>query len=79
MANHLHNDVSSVFFLFSEFMLGDDILVAPVIQQGRTTRNIYLPKGKWRDGNTGAIITGRIWLKNYRAPLDVLPYFIKTT
>jgi myogenesis-regulating glycosidase len=75
----IYTTMIQVFFLFSEFMLGDDILVAPVIQQGRTTRDIYLPKGKWTDGNTGAIITGRIWLKNYRAPLDVLPYFIKTT
>jgi myogenesis-regulating glycosidase len=51
--------------------------VAPIVEEGRITRDIYLPLGKWRDGNTGAIINGRVWLKSYRATLDVLPFFVK--
>jgi len=46
---------------------------------GKTARDIYLPSGNWTDGNTGEIYTttsGR-WLRNYPAPLDVLPYFIR--
>ena len=32
-----------------EFMVGDRILVAPVLEAGKKARNIYLPKGKWKD------------------------------
>ncbi|KAJ8963796.1 hypothetical protein NQ314_005377, partial [Rhamnusium bicolor] len=59
-----------------EFLLGDSILVAPVIIEGAVSRNIYLPKGNWKDGNNGTVYKGPITLKNYSAPIDVLPYFI---
>lgn len=32
----------------SQFMLGDDILVAPVLEQGHTTKMVYVPEGKWQ-------------------------------
>jgi len=37
-----------------EFLFGEDILVAPIVQRGRTTRSVYLPAGKWHslDGKT---------------------------
>ncbi|CAO1334755.1 unnamed protein product [Diamesa serratosioi] len=61
-----------------EFLLGEKILVAPVVEQGKLQRDIYLPAGTWEDGNTGELhkTTGK-WLRNYLAPLDTLPYFIK--
>ncbi len=39
-----------------DFMLGKDLLVAPVVEQGATTREVYLPKGPaaWFDFHTGA-------------------------
>jgi len=60
-----------------EFLLGEDILVAPVIYEGGTSRDIYLPKGEWKDGNNGTVYKGPIALRSYRAPIDILPYFIK--
>jgi alpha-glucosidase (family GH31 glycosyl hydrolase) len=30
-----------------EFLLGEDILVAPVLERGATTRTIRLPPGRW--------------------------------
>lgn len=62
---------------FAEFLLGNRILSAPVMKQGDVTRNIYLPKGKWHDPNQNEIHTGPIWLKDYPAPINVLPYFIR--
>jgi hypothetical protein len=56
-------------------MLANQILVAPILEEGATTRDIYLPTGQWRDMNTNDLITGKVWLRNYSAPLDVLPYF----
>ena len=31
-----------------QFMLGEDILVAPICEKGRTSRNVAVPKGRWR-------------------------------
>lgn len=31
-----------------QYMFGDDLIVAPVIQSGVTTMKVYLPKGQWR-------------------------------
>lgn len=59
-------------------MLGDEILVAPVLEEGQAARNIYLPEGKWIDQKDGTIHQGPMWLNNYEAPIDVLPYFIKS-
>jgi len=63
----------------TEFMLGENILVAPVVQKGAVTRNIYLPKGYWRDENDPAKtpIKGPITLNDYKADLNVLPYFTR--
>ncbi|XP_037813724.1 myogenesis-regulating glycosidase [Lucilia sericata] len=63
--------------IYDQFMLGDDIIAAPVVEDSAIKRDIYLPKGTWQDGNTNVIYTGPKWIMDYSAPLDVLPYFIK--
>jgi len=57
-------------------MLGERILAAPVVVEGAVSRDIYLPTGTWRDQN-GELHNGPIWLRDFPAPLDVLPYFVK--
>lgn len=58
-------------------MLGSEILVAPVIERGATTRDIYLPKGNWFNEQSKKFYKGPKWLMGYPAPLDTLPYFIQ--
>ncbi len=60
-----------------QFMVGKDILVAPVIREGMRTRGIYLPVGaEWIDWHTGAKIeSGKIHY--LQTPLDHLPIFIR--
>jgi len=60
-------------------MLGENILVAPVLEEGVTTRDIYLPAGQWQDmgSSPGKIYQGKQWLKEYPAPLSTLPYFVR--
>lgn len=67
------------FNIDDEFMLGDTLLVAPVVEPQATTRDIYLPIGRWRDMNSpsGTVLSGARWLRNYSSPLLVLPYFQK--
>lgn len=60
-----------------EFLLGEDILVAPVLTANTTKRNIVLPDGTWIDGNNGTVYEGPQTLKDYPAPLEVLPYFLR--
>src|SRR5579864_2394057 len=36
-----------------EYLWGRDVLVAPVVEQGATSRSVYLPKGTWHDFWTG--------------------------
>lgn len=56
--------------------MGENILVAPILEQGKTFRGVYLPKGSWYDYFTGEKIKGgRVVLKD--APIDICPIYIK--
>jgi alpha-glucosidase len=60
-----------------EFLIGDDLLVAPVMQAGATTRGVYFPKGDaWFDWWTGERHEGGT-TANTPAPLARLPLFIR--
>ena len=41
-----------------EYLWGRDMLVAPVVEQGATSREVYLPKGDWYDFWTGERVKG---------------------
>jgi len=41
-----------------EFLWGRDILVAPVVEQGATSRAVYLPSGDWWDFWAGERVKG---------------------
>ncbi|ADQ06440.1 glycoside hydrolase family 31 [Caldicellulosiruptor hydrothermalis 108] len=61
-----------------EYMFGPDILVAPVLYEGATSRRVYLPAGvKWVDVNYGKIYEGGQWIDSYYAPLEVVPVFVR--
>lgn len=58
-----------------QWLLGDDILVAPVLRPGEEW-DLYLPAGKWRDAWTGdQIIGGR--LISTRTPRSRVPVYVK--
>ena len=56
------------------FLLGNRTLVAPVLQPATTTRDIYLPRGRWRAG-LGEVHEGPTWLHGYSVPLAQLAVF----
>jgi alpha-glucosidase/alpha-D-xyloside xylohydrolase len=41
-----------------QYLWGRDLLIAPVYKKGATTRDVYLPAGKWYDWWTGKLETG---------------------
>lgn len=58
-----------------EFMLGNNILVAPVVNKGETSREVIFPDGKWK-GDDDSIVTGPVTLK-IDVPLERLPWYRK--
>ncbi|MDE6642983.1 MAG: hypothetical protein K2K27_02675 [Muribaculaceae bacterium] len=61
----------------NEYMWGPDLLVAPVLHQGATSREVILPEGKWVDYNNPTIIYNGPDTINYNAPLHIIPLFVK--
>jgi alpha-D-xyloside xylohydrolase len=59
-----------------EYTLGDDLLVAPVLEQGARLRTVYLPAGSWVDWWTGRAWEGR-QVVTIDAPLDRIPIFAR--
>ncbi|XP_037292253.1 myogenesis-regulating glycosidase [Manduca sexta] len=71
------NDTTA-FDIWDEYLLGENILVAPVLERQARARDVYLPAGTWlAQGDPARRVRGGDWLRNYPAPLDTLPYFIK--
>jgi alpha-glucosidase/alpha-D-xyloside xylohydrolase len=68
--------------LGDEYLWGRDLLVAPVVEKGATSRRLYLPAGIWYDWWTGekvadnAGIAGRRWLDR---PVDLatMPLYVR--
>ncbi|KAJ0175335.1 hypothetical protein K1T71_009476 [Dendrolimus kikuchii] len=73
------NDTAT-YDIWDEFLLGESILVAPVLERHARSRDVYLPAGDWfAQGNPNLKLKGGDWIRNYPAPLDTLPYFIRCT
>ena len=60
------------------FLLGDDLLVAPVIEEGATSREVYLPPGTWFPVWTGATYEGGQTI-TLDAPIGSPPVFSRGT
>ena len=60
-----------------EFMFGPALLIAPVTEQGRTSREVYLPAGTdWYNFWTNERVHGGQRI-NVSAPIDTLPIFVR--
>jgi alpha-glucosidase len=62
--------------LDNEYLLGPDLLVAPVISAGVTARHVYLPPGGWYDWHTDRAHSGSTFLLA-ETPLDRIPVFAR--
>ncbi len=62
--------------LEDQYMFGEDILFAPITEQGCTERKVYLPKGRWQDVNSKKVYEGEQWLI-CEAPLEKFIAFVK--
>ncbi len=58
-----------------QFLIGDSLLVAPVLEKNATKKMIALPKGSWKTADD-KIIKGPVMLE-VKVDINTLPYFIK--
>jgi len=60
-----------------EYMFGPAFLVAPVVEQGATSRKVYLPAGcDWYDYWTNKRLKGGQTI-TASAPIDIIPLFVR--
>jgi alpha-glucosidase len=60
-----------------EFLLGPSLLVAPILEQGATSRWVYLPLGPtWIHERTGIASQGGAWVP-VQAAVDQIPVFVR--
>jgi alpha-glucosidase len=59
-----------------EFMVGSDLLAAPILKSGSTGRLVYLPEGTWFDYWTGQQVAGGRMI-HADAPLETAPLYVR--
>jgi alpha-glucosidase (family GH31 glycosyl hydrolase) len=88
----VHPDDANVLDRDDEFLFGPDLLAAPVLAAGETSRHVYLPGGSWVNfwravryvpedgsfelGDAADVIAGGVEGR-VDAPLDELPLFVR--
>ena len=58
-----------------EFMMGEDLLVAPAVEKGAVSRTVVLPPGTWRADDGQVHEGGRT--VSVETPLERLPHFVR--
>jgi alpha-glucosidase len=71
-----YQDDPNTYNLDDEFMIGNDLLVAPVLKPDVTRRLVYLPKGAWYDYWTNKKYAGETTI-SVDAPLETVPMFVR--
>lgn len=63
--------------LGTQFMFGEELLVAPVMKEAAAQKRIYLPEGKWYDYHDPRVAyEGGQWI-DYPVTLETIPLFVK--
>ena len=71
------SDDPEAWLVSDQFMLGPDLLVAPILTSGAKERLVYLPEGTaWREVQTGRLRQGGTRFVT-PAPLDSIPLFLR--
>jgi alpha-glucosidase len=60
-----------------QYLLGTDLLVAPVLEAGARRRRVYLPDGDWYAFGTGERLSGARFV-TAEAPLDTVPLYVRS-
>jgi alpha-glucosidase (family GH31 glycosyl hydrolase) len=72
----MYPDDPTAWTLDQQYLLGPDLLVAPVVEPGAREWAVYLPPGEWRHWWSGVLYAGPGWL-TVPAPLGQIPFFVR--
>lgn len=67
---------SNLFDVYDTYYWGDNFIVAPVIEPGITSREVYLPEGEWTHFFTGKQYNGNK-INQIPTPFEEIPVFVK--
>jgi alpha-glucosidase len=67
-------DDAQTWEIHDQYLLGSELLVAPVLTEGSTSRSLYLPEGEWFHVWTGQAYSGPDWVE-VPAPIGEPPVF----
>lgn len=62
--------------IWDEYMLGSDLLIAPIVEEGATSRDVYLPKGLWKALDGTQTIEGPCTIRR-EVPLESVAVFVR--
>lgn len=70
----------NTFLIDDQFVLAETYLVAPILCEHKidddgSERDIYVPKGVWKDVTHDKVVIGPRWLRGYKASQFHIPYF----
>ncbi|XP_055346032.1 myogenesis-regulating glycosidase-like isoform X2 [Paramacrobiotus metropolitanus] len=71
----INGDDATSWTVDDQFLVGDDLMVAPIVDDEFDYRTIYVPPGEWQDVLLQRNITGPLTLNPYTANLDQVPIF----
>ncbi len=70
-----HYEEEKAYVEKTEYLLGRDLLVAPVIKEGALSRSVYFPQDTWMDIYHGDIYEGGVY--EVAAPIGMPPVFLR--
>ena len=71
-----HQYDATVRDIDDQYLLGGDLLIAPVVEPRVTARQVYLPAGDWYDWHTGELVGGKRFVIA-ATPLDRIPIYAR--
>jgi alpha-glucosidase len=61
----------------SQFMIGEELLVAPVVEKNAEVKRLYLPQGDWIVFEAGTKYKGGQWI-DFPVNLETIPLFVRS-
>ena len=71
-----HQNDANTYEITDQYMLGDFMMVCPVVDKGAQTRIVYLPEGEWTNYWTKEVFQGKQHI-SVLCPIEQIPIFIK--
>lgn len=70
-----YEDDHNLYTMKYQYMLGPDLMVVPVVEEGKKTQEVYLPEGEWIDIWSGREYGPGRYVVD--APLETIPVFYR--